>query len=65
MGSKVGCAKLLGPPASKRLALVASGKECQFFRVAIANIAQPIGGEIHRLVPLNFLEFTFAAFAGS
>src|SRR6516165_3984500 len=55
--SELGC-----PKAGQRLALVAAGEECEFFRVAFADRRQPSDSGSDRLVPLDFAELSGAAF---
>ena len=63
MSGIVGRAELLRPPAGQRLALVASGEEGELARVGFADVAQPFGGQRHRLVPFDLLEIAGAALA--
>src|SRR5690606_25497750 len=56
-------AELLRPPAGQRLALVATGEEGQLVRIALADPTQPVGGELHRLVPLDLDKLATAALA--
>src|SRR3546814_15764353 len=51
------------PPAGQRLRLVAAGEERELVQVALADRRQPVGGDLQRLVPLDFSELALAAFA--
>src|SRR5690606_20183182 len=57
VGSKVGCAELLGKPAGQGLRLVAAGKESKLPGIGLANIAEPLGCQLKGFIPADFLEF--------
>ena len=63
MRREIGRAELRRPPAGQCLALVAAGEEGELFRVGRADLAEPLGGERQRLVPLDLLELARAALA--
>src|SRR5690606_7952588 len=47
----------------RRLAVVATGEEDQLVLIALADRTQPVGGELHRLVPLDLDKLATAALA--
>ncbi len=63
MGRIVRRAELRRPPAGQRLALVAAGEEGELPGIGRADLAQPLGREAERLVPLDLLELSGAALA--
>ena len=63
VGGVVDRAELLRPPAGQRLALVAAGEERELVGIARADRREPAGRDPQCLVPLDFLELAFAAFA--
>ena len=65
MRGEIGRPELLGPPAGERLALVAPGKQRQLARLRGADVAEPLGGQAQRLLPLDLAEIAGAAFAGA
>ena len=63
VGGVVDRAELLRPPAGQGLRLVAPGEEGQFVGVALADVAEPLGGQRERLVPFDLAELAGPALA--
>ena len=57
----VGRTELLRPQAGQRLHLVATGKERELLRIGGANVCEPFGQQIKRIVPRNRIEDAVAA----
>ena len=58
VGRVVGRAESLAPEAGEALRLVAAGEKSQLFRGCIADRLEPADGDLERLVPGDFFEFT-------
>ena len=63
--AKLGVPNCLAHQPVKRLALVAPGEQRQLARLGRADVAEPLGGERQRLLPLDLAEVAGAALAGA
>ena len=64
VGSIIGGAKLLRPPAGKGLRLIAAGEKRQLLRVLLPDRGQPFDRQIQRFIPADLAELTRAARTG-
>lgn len=62
MRSIIRCAELRGPPTRQALALIAASEECEFLRIGLAHIGEPLCGKAERFIPFNLFELTGTAF---